>query len=123
MLLDGLLGRTEFSCDLLVEQPGRDQRKHLALARSQSLVSQFQITDCACRLKQIAAAFDAPIDRAEKIAAPDRLLEKIHGAGLHRRNAGRNVTVPGDENDREIWLPGVQRSLKLEAVHSGHPEV
>lgn len=58
MLLDGFFRSSQLGADLLIQQPGRDQCKHLALPRGQSLLASVQFAQLRSEHCESASALD-----------------------------------------------------------------
>jgi len=63
------------------------------------------------------------LDAIEKLLVVERFLEEVHRATLHRADAGVHVSVPGDEDDRNITLRLSQRRLEIETARAWQPNV
>src|SRR4029077_20533101 len=102
MNLDGLFREAEIEGDLLVEEPGCDRGKHLALARCHSPVAPLESDQFVARRLQCAATLRGAMDRSQQCLVVNWLLQKVYGATLHSFDAHRNAGVPGDEHHREM---------------------
>jgi len=49
-------------------------------------------------------SFNSYVNRVDKVLVPKRLSQKFDRTGLDGSNGHRNVTMCGDEDDREIDL-------------------
>jgi hypothetical protein len=51
---------------------------------------------------RLAVFCQAVLNRGKQILIAKRLGQKLHRAGFHRPHRHRNITVAGDENDRQL---------------------
>jgi hypothetical protein len=53
----------------------------------------------------------------------DRLQQKVFGTGLYRSDTRRDISMPGQEHDRQ-WIPRLgETRLQLGPAQAGHPHI
>ena len=78
----------------------------------------------SCRAARMrSSANHRLLDCAQENSVLDRLGQKIHGAGLHRFDAHRDVAVTGDEDNRQVAILGLQLPLQIDAGQPRHTHV
>ena len=80
----------------------------------------------ACSLERGAVArvaLEGPLDAIDEILIAEGLLQEVEGALLHGLDRHRDVTVAGDEDDRNDGATQVELLLQLEPAHAGHAHV
>src|SRR5262245_31226396 len=75
--LDRGLARTQFSSNLLVEEPSRHERHHFPLAWRQPSISTAQRCDLGSLLARIAVTFDRLLNGVEQLLITERLGQEL----------------------------------------------
>jgi hypothetical protein len=123
MDLDRALAQVEVAGDDLVRLAGHDQAEHLGLAWRQRLEPR---ADCIALAEQAPRRSVLPErlrDAVEQVLVPERFLDEIHRAGLHRLDGHWDVAMTRDEDDRQDRMTRAELLLQLEAAHAGHADV
>ena len=63
------------------------------------------------------------MNRRQEILLLERLWQEVYGPRLHRPRGHRNVTVSGDEDDRNPYAGLHELVLKLESANSRKPHI
>jgi hypothetical protein len=71
----------------------------------------------------LAAAGHRPLDRGDQVVLLVRLLDEIDRAELQRAHGRRDVTMAGEDDDRDRHAAGVELLEDLEARHVAHAKV
>src|SRR3989442_1712786 len=112
--LDRLLGSGELHRDLPVELPGDDACEHLTLPRRESVDPAPEFAAFSGFRLALAAPDQRARDGVEKLAIITRLLEEVEGASLHCPDGHRDVTVAGEEDDRQDPLSLAEVGLEIQ---------
>jgi HSP20 family molecular chaperone IbpA len=123
MQLDRALAHAEIHRDDLVRLPARDALHDLGLARRQQRDAGPNRILLGARLAPLAIALERLVDAVDEILVAERLLNEVGRSRLHRRHGHRHVTVPGNENDRDLGTLVVQTLLQLETAQPRHADV
>ena len=62
-------------------------------------------------------------DRIQQFLVAERLGKKFESTRFHRAHRGRNVAVPGDEDDRNVELEPGHAHLQVETGQAGQSNV
>src|SRR5438105_2099857 len=68
-------------------------------------------------------ALDRLSDRIQQVTVAERLGEELDGACLHRPHRGRNIAVPGDEDDGNVEVDLRHPRLEIEPAQARQPDV
>src|ERR1700722_20583677 len=98
MNLDRDLAGTQFTRDLLVEQPGDHQPHHFTLTRGQSTRPLAQLSSYRPLPPCRAVALERFLDRIQQILIAKWLGEELQRAGFHRTHRHRDVAIASDED-------------------------
>jgi hypothetical protein len=123
MGLDRAFGGPEVSSDFLVQFSGDDVREDIALARRQRFKTLTKLTLMSNFLKRRRISCHRPRYGSQEIFFARRLGQEILGAGLHRVDGAGDVSVAGEEDDREGIATARKGGLEIEAARSRHPQV
>src|ERR1700740_1732239 len=104
----------EVGCDLLVQLPVHHERHDLALPRRQGFETSCQLRHGSFLIKPCSIPSMAELNRFKQILFSEWLSQKFDRATLHRLDRHRNVTMPGDEDDRQLPLGSREFALELE---------
>src|SRR6202011_1839481 len=108
---------------LLIEHSRNYQGHNLTLACSQSRVALSQLGKLNPLLTRYPVAIQILVDRIHQVLVPERLGQKLHGARFHGLHRHRNISMTGDEDDRDLETGISQRALKLQAIDPGKAHI
>ena len=74
-------------------------------------------------LAACAVSSEPHVYGVQKILIPERLRQELDGARLHRLHGHRNVSMSGDEDDRERHARRGKIALKFQPAPSRHSHV
>ena len=94
------------------------ERKHLPLARRQSVQNSFCFFALGVLLLQNLMEADGIIDGLKKIRRIEWLLDKMPRPGPHGLNRRRHVSLAGQKNERGPNSPLGQSLLKRKTTHA-----
>ena len=98
-------------------------REDFAFARRERFKMPLKFALMSVLYKDRGVMRQRPFHRGEECFFPHRLGQKILGAALHRVHRDGDVSVAGEEDDRQRIAAARKRGLKVEAAWSGHPQV
>src|SRR4029077_11984224 len=101
---------------LLIEHSRNYQGHNLTLACSQSRVALSQLGKLNPLLTRYPVAIQSLVDRIHQVLVPESLGQKLHGARFHGLHRHRNISVPGDKDDRDWDARVGQLALKVQTV-------
>src|SRR5258708_2306944 len=116
-------GDAHVAGNLLVQSALYDLDENRAFTRRQFFESGPERAQGFFVLAARAVSSEPYIHGIQKILIPERLCQKLDGARLHRLHGHRNITVPGDEDDRERGARRGKIALKLQPAHSRHSHI
>src|SRR5580700_3685441 len=116
MQLDGTEADAKMTGDDLVRLSRGHQLKDFAFARCQQGYTDLQRGAFETLFVRPVIPMQRSLDAFEQSVLAQRLLDKVEGSGLHRRNRQRNGAVAGDENHRDAPAPDIELLLQLEPV-------
>src|SRR6516162_2476455 len=119
----GVLAGTEFCCYLLVEQSPNHSCHHFALARGERSKASMNGFRGGPLLASRAVSIQRLLNRIEEILVAERLRQKLERPCFHGTHAHRDVTVTGNEDNRNCHTGFVQSSLQIKPALSRHPHV
>ena len=123
MQSDRHLANRDFSCDLLVDAAGHEQRHDLSLACGQRFVTPPQIGELSLVLKPGAITAECCLYRIEQILVTQRFGQEFDGTGLHCSHRHRNIAVTGNKDDRNGIVFPCQLLLEVEPTQAGESDV
>jgi hypothetical protein len=116
MYLDCILAYAHIGGDLLVQPALCNPCQYAELTRCQGLESCPE----ACQRFMLFApgtiASQPKINCVKKVLRAERLREELNGAPFHRLHAHRNVTVSGDEDNRELGIRRHEIALQIQSA-------
>ena len=121
--LDGLLGRTEFTGNLLVQHPGDDEIEDVSFTGRQCLQASMSRLYRGTDPTALAIDLKSFCDPVQQFLILEGFRKEIDGASFHGFYAGRNVTVAGHEDDRDLHASPGQLLLKFQAVQTRHMHI
>src|SRR3954451_9355459 len=113
----------EIGCDLLVDPPGRDECHDLAFTRRQCFKTTFQLCRSSFLLKPRSMMGMAELNRFKQILLSERLCQELDCSSLHRLHRHWDVTMSGDEDNRQVSFGTCQSALQFESTLAGKPHV
>src|ERR1700730_3506863 len=121
--LDRLLRDAELGPDLLVQHPGHHEREDLRFAWGQRRNAILHLRDSAL----FSLFFERPghrlRDGGQERSLVQWLRQEVDRPALHRLDAGPDVTVAADEDDREPPPRRTERLLQIESGPARHAHV
>ncbi len=117
------LADADIACDLLVKAAGHNQGHHLALTRGQRFEARPQHRDRLFVLQPGAISRKTQLDRIQQILIAERLSQELDRAPFHRLHGHRNVTVSGDEDNRNVDVRRRELSLKIETTPARQSDI
>src|SRR2546427_10269816 len=97
----------------------RNHQAHdLALACGQRLVALSQLGKLTLLLARHPVAIQSLVDRIQQVLVPEGLGQELHRTGFHGLHRHRNISMPGDEDDRNLDARVSQLALKVQTVDS-----
>src|SRR5882672_1260915 len=118
MNLHGDLADPELKSNLLIEHT-RDHKTHdLALARTQGRVGFSQPSKVTLLTARHAVAIQSLVDRIQQVLVFERLGQKLHSTRFHGLHCHWNISMTGNENDRNSDARVSQLPLKVETIDS-----
>src|SRR5215469_7311940 len=121
--LDGARADTELCGDIAVLMARRDEREDLAFTVRQSLEAAVSGGLRRRRRAPLAIHSQSVVQHIEQHGVVYRLLEEIERAALEGGASRGDIAVCGQNHDRHLDLPLVQRGLQLKSGHSRHAQV
>src|SRR5260370_3719283 len=113
----------KLSGHLLVEHSRNHQLHYIALSCGQSLIAPKQIGHLALLLASRTVAFERLLDCIQQILIAEWFGQKLHRARFHCLDRHRDVAVPGDEDDWNLYTRVGQLALEVDAAKPGKPHV
>src|SRR5271157_4828445 len=123
MDLDGLLADAEFRGDPLVGQAADYQHHHFTLARRERRVSFFELRPLGLFRLFFRGPGDGFADGQKQILGLERFGKEVYRTRFHGHDAHGNVTVAGDEDNRQRPRSRAELPLQIETVEPGHLDV
>lgn len=123
MQLHGHFADPELVGDLLVHKPADDAEHHFLLSRGQRIDQRPNLLAFGFNFASLAVQANGVVYSVEQIPRNERLGEEIGSASFHCPDAGRNVGMGRQENDRHLTSERDQLALDIEAGASGHSKV
>src|SRR5262245_63030835 len=102
MHFDGLFRRSKSCGDLLVQLAGNDVLQYLTLARRELAELAFERPLSVLDLSRRSVLLLGAGDRSKQLLTAHGFGEKIDCAPLHGLHGGRDVAIPGQENNGSI---------------------
>src|ERR1700676_3006753 len=108
---------------LLIEHAGGDQPHDLTLAFAQGLVAFSQLGGVTPLTARCTVTIQSLVDGIQQVLVQERLGQELHRTGFHGLYGHRDISVTGDEDDRNLY-PGVtQLPLKVQTVDARQAHV
>src|SRR5260370_9003733 len=123
MDLHGDFAGPELRSYLLIEHARNHQAHDLALACGHRLVALSQLGKLTLLLARHPVAIQSLVDRIQQVLVSERLGQELHRTGFHGLHRHRNISMPGDEDDRNPDARVSQLALKIQTVDSRKPHV
>src|SRR5207244_13514412 len=123
LFLDGGFAGSQLPGDLLVEQTGDGGGHHVPLATGQRLIPATKLGKLQPLRACHAITIDRVADGVEQVLLAKRLREKLDCAGLHGPDRHGDITVPGEEDDRQRRVRVGKLLLQVEAAQSREADV
>ncbi len=120
---DSLFRRARLTSHLLVQSAFDDQREHFPLALREAVNAAVDGFDLDAARACLRRAPQRGFDRAQQIAVAHRLDQEVRRARLHCAHAGRDIAVPGEEDDRQRPACSIELTLQLQSVQVGELHV
>src|SRR5262249_36406002 len=99
----------------LVEESANHERQYVPFTGRQSRVTFAKNGYLGTLETCVSILSQSSLDRSHQIVMVEWLCEKVHCAALDRAHGGRDIAMPGDENNRRMVSVG-DLLLQTEAV-------
>ena len=119
----GDLAHSERRGDLFCKHAGNNEVHYLALTDSQLLVSFSQLCNLGLSLPQLVVALQGLLNRIDEILIPEGLCQKLYRPRFHGFDSHGDVSVAGDEDDRDANSPLIQFAMDIQSAHSRQAHV
>src|ERR1035437_8500167 len=118
MDLEGDFAGSELKRALLIEHARNYQSHDFALAWGERFVVLSQLAKFALLLTRHPIAIQSLMNRIQQILVPERLGQELHRPGFHGLHRHRNISMTGDEYDRNPDARVGQFALKIQTTDS-----
>src|ERR1017187_3306659 len=118
MDLHGDFAGSELKRNLLIEHARNYQSHDFALAWGERFVVLSQLAKFTVLLTRYPIAIPSLIHRIQQVLVSERLGQELDGAGFHGLYRHRNISMTGDEYDRNPDARVGQFALKIQTADS-----
>src|ERR1700682_4149812 len=118
MNLHGDFAGPELGSYLFIEHARNDQGHDLAFACGQRLVALTQFGKLNVLMTNHPVSVQSLVNRIQQVLVSKGLGQEFDRAGFHGLHGHRNISVPGDEDDRNAQAGVSQLALKIQTVNS-----
>src|SRR5262245_6268244 len=116
MHLHGDFADPHFAGDLLIQETGGYVRHHFVFTGRQRFEISSKLRNRLFPSPPSAVPLERQLNGVQQILLPHWLGEELYCPSLHGSDRHRNITVPGDENDRNLNTVLGQLGLKIESA-------